>query len=672
MSREALPGKFEARAVGTGRAVTLTTLLLGLFLSGWAPAYAQASTGAKEPAGESRGQGNGHQTIWLKIMAFAEAPVVGADVRVSVQRSQGKLLVDEEAATNDQGVFPAALGSHHSSSLRVSISGGTVNGIPFPWHLSADVEVDDAANSIVVVNPATTLVSLLRDYRPNLKLGDAEALVRRFFGLPENFSLGLALRESAGYGSPLFSPGALALQADSVGGLDALEMDLVDELLGSSSATHPFRGSGRLRGVGTFIAQNLAAGALKWAGGQGAGWVMQSTGLPTSGATPGDISNLQRALADLQSSVDALSRQVSQLTTLVQSTATQTQYNTIVVPALALAAQVNGVGSDLSYFALACPPLPDGSTQKAPDAFCVNQKISVNAELTSTTIQQAYVQEVAYVQDNPTVNFKGILHLYSLWLGQSKPFFRPADSTKMQNLYDYWDAVLTQAANLKVELLHENGAQDNAGGQTQLIDFLGNPNLSPATTGTFQANQAADMKLMFPAVPNGTVISTQDHSMWSINPWAPSGQSYSPAASCYAVAWPFLTSIDVAWKNSPPYAGFNDWEPSPTYEQWQKATAQAPAGQEWRDWLTAQTQTGPDETPASPGFFNWTRVCAGGYGAWTTTKPAGLEHATPPWFWYMIPYKVKDQFEQRAINNTFGFDFPARSLAAGEQYYWYN
>ncbi|MBV9034072.1 MAG: hypothetical protein JO182_06225, partial [Acidobacteriaceae bacterium] len=66
-------------------------------------------------------------------------------------------------------------------------------------------------------------------------------------------------------------------------------------------------------------------------------------------------------------------------------------------------------------------------------------------KLNDVTIQQAYVTMEGYVGDNPTIGFKGMLHLYSLWLAQSKAFFRPADSTDMQNLYDYWDAALTQA-----------------------------------------------------------------------------------------------------------------------------------------------------------------------------------------------------------------------------------
>lgn len=36
----------------------------------------------------NRGQGAGPELVWLKIMAFTDAPVVGADVRVNVRGSQ--------------------------------------------------------------------------------------------------------------------------------------------------------------------------------------------------------------------------------------------------------------------------------------------------------------------------------------------------------------------------------------------------------------------------------------------------------------------------------------------------------------------------------------------------------------------------------------------------------
>ncbi len=128
----------------TGRAAGLAALLLGLPLAGWAaPAQTQltgSATGTRTPRPD-RGR------VWLQILAFTEAPVVGADVRVS---AQGHLLVEAKAATNKYGAFSAEV-PRHLSFFRVTISGGTINGDPFLGHLSADVVLTDPAHRTVAI-----------------------------------------------------------------------------------------------------------------------------------------------------------------------------------------------------------------------------------------------------------------------------------------------------------------------------------------------------------------------------------------------------------------------------------------------------------------------------------------------------------------------------------------
>lgn len=644
----------------------LAPLAVALFLASCTTAAQAQSTGGASAPAASPDPGK----VWLKIMAFTNVPVVGADVRVSVHGSQGRPLVDVHAATNRYGVFPVAVPSH-PSFFRVTISGGTINGEPFLWHLMADVELTDPAHQILVINPVTTLVGLVLDERPDLKLDGAEARVRTFLKLPANYPLGMALRQNSGYVSPFLSVVAFMTEAQAAGGLDAFEHLLLQELA-SESATHSFRQPHLLGSTTSFVAEGLAKGALSYAGGEATGWIMQSTGLTIPGSDSSEIDALLDALAQLQSEIENLSYQVAQLTQLVQSTATQTQFNTIVVPAQALAVQVNGVESDLVYFANACPPLPDdGSTPTPPDAFCTNQKSSVNAELNDVTIQQAYVTMESYVADNPTTGFRGMLHLYSLWLAQSRAFFRAADSTKMQNLYDYWDAALTQAANLKVELLHENGAQDNPGGQQQLIDFLGNPDLNPPTTGTFQANQTANLKLMGSAVPEGTVVSTVGHHlMWSLLPFQPdpqySGYNFSPpaiypGAGCWNSGFPFTGYLYR------PYAGFTHWAPGALNMYWNELVQLAPplsSGQNWQQWLTAETKTTGDETPASDGWFN-SLSCTNPVVAIWTGEGGGSS--------YWVIHLDHDNFSTTGTGSgAHNQEWPARYLADGEFYFWSN
>lgn len=657
------------------RRLLIAAFILGVTLQfpGWAAVAAQPAKITKGTPTKSRGQGNGPELVWLKISAFTDAPVVGADVRVSARGSKGQPLVEVPAATNRYGVVPVLVRSH-PSAFRVTVSGGSTNGKRFQGHLRADVVLTDPARQIVVVNPVTTLVSHVLDNRPNLKLDDAEALVRRFLQLPVNYSLGLALRQNSLYASPYFSPVALMAEVLAAGGLDAFMQQLLAELRASPSATHSFATASLGSDPETTLAENLASGAIQWIGGSGAGWVMQSSGLAPAGATQADIDNLIDALNALQSAVENLSTEVAQLSLLVQSSATQTQYNTIVVPAQTLATQVNGVQNDLAYFAQGCPPLVDDGTQPPPPSqYCISEKSSINVELNDVTIQQAYGVLEGYIADNATTGFRGMLHLYSLWLAQSKAFFRPADSTKMQNLYDYWDSVLTQAANLKVELLHENGAQDNSGGQQELLDFLGDTTQNPPTNGTFQKNQAANMALMFPPVPVGTVVATVDHTMWALLPWqlltdrgtctidgitVPCETYYSlPAAGCYTQSNPSSMSSPRS------YLGYN-WGISPTTPQWQAALKFLPSGTtNWEDWLIQQTSTTSDESPSSPGFFNLIKSC-NILGAWSTTvHVSGSSN-----FWDAV---LLNPGKYTSSNNSPYALWPVRTLGSNEQYFWY-
>jgi hypothetical protein len=201
-------------------------------------------------------------------MAFTDAPVVGADVRVSVHGSQGQPLVDVHAATNKYGVFPVQVPSH-PSSFRVEISGGTTNGEPFLWHLMADIALTNPAHQLAVVNPVTTLVSLVLEERPNLKLDGAEARVRSFLTLPVNYPLGLALRQGSHYTSRFFSPVAFLTEARAAGGLDAFAHLLLQELA-SDSATHSFPPPPLLGSTSSTatsdIQAGLEAGVLDYAG----------------------------------------------------------------------------------------------------------------------------------------------------------------------------------------------------------------------------------------------------------------------------------------------------------------------------------------------------------------------------------------------------------------------
>lgn len=372
-----------------------------------------------------------------------------------------------------------------------------------------------------------------------------------------------------------------------------------------------------------------------------------------------------------------MSSQLTQLTQLVQSSATQEELNTILTPAQTLAGTVDGVEGDLAYFANACPPVPAGSTPTNPSSYCTSEKTTVMGELNSVTILQGYGTMQGYIADNPTILFRGILHLSSLYLAQSKPFFRPADSTDMQNLFDYWDAALTQAANLNVEQLHAVDAQDSA--PTQLTDFMGNPTLNPPTTGTFQANEAANLKLMYPAVPVGTVINTRDHKMWATDYPVPSWDSCN---TYWGMPPPLGSTFNGPFTSSLTWNGITGWI-SPSFPDFQ-ALIQGWTGQNPNSWLTAQTEAVSPDSPPDSGFANLVTPplgCLGGGLAWTSTpngsyySDAGKQYPE----YYLVnfsdgaggPGTPNSGGEAAGLNNWY-FIVLDRSLGQGEQYFWYN
>lgn len=633
---------------------------------------------ATHASGQNSRNRDGHHAddTWVRISVFTDHPLADADVVIS--RTDGVPIFEREHATNERGFYPALVGrlprnfrvtvvweANRESRAAAFRSLGEVR-------LSADVRNFDRVHGVVYVNPVTTMVSRLLDRRPQLGLLRAQILVRLFLGLPVNASLGAALREGKYFQSSYFSQSKFMAAANHYGSFDGYLEKLLSEAIYNRQLRHPFRppgNSGQLGGIASFLAENLAKGALSWAAGQGAGWVAQSAGLTTPGATADDIAQLQESLDNLQSSVDQLSKQLDAATQEILAALLQTQYSLLASPALALGAQVNGVESDLTYFVEGCPPLPESAaTERAgavPADYCKTQKALVINELANPSINHSYETfSNAYLLDTQAVSFKGMLHLFSLSTGQSLRFFRPADSTTVINMFNYWDAVETQAANLKVELLHLQGAEENPAGVKELTDFLGDATANPPTQGLLQKTHGAELQLIWFPVPVGTVINTKDKTMWltnypvnfGCNAAPPSGGAWTSAQS------QFVNIQAVGWL-------------SPTVDQ-AKALIDGWTGASPNQWLVDQTTTGPNESPQSLSFAYvithcgtpriWTRDATGSSAqingqSYATDFTLNLQDGTFP----------SPTSSAGARGVTTNWIFLVRTLMSGEQYYWY-
>lgn len=629
-----------------------------------------ANAWAQDPASPAS-QALDDDYTWLQISAFTDIPLARADV--DVYDTEGHLLFEKRSATNTQGVFPARVRAL-PRDFRVTVTWDASKQDDFDhiflgkFKLSADERDFDPVHGIVYVNPVTTIVSRLVDRFPHLKLHEARALVRRALGFPPNASLGAALRQGKFFTPQYFSVKEFLKKANEYGGVEEYIKFLITEMQNDPGKRFLFAPPPKssVGGVLSFVAVNLAKGALSWAAGQGCGWAMQSAGIITPDATKEDIANLQAGLTDLQSSVDQLSKQIDALTNEVLAQFTTTQYNQIVVPALQLASLIDGVEDDLAYFNSACPPGPYDPQSVNVD-YCTQRKTYIIGELSNVTISQSFGTLSTYVLDNPALNYKGLVHLFSQSLGQTVRFFRPADSTKVQNMFDYWDSVQTQAANLKVELLHFQGAQNSPATSGQLIGFLGDPNANPPTQGTFQNTRDAEQKLMFPAVPVGTVVDTKTRFMWRTD--IPTDRN-----GCFA-KWPYSASsypyTDNTFSN-----GLWGWS-SPFFADYQ--TLVDGGGNDPMGWLIAQTKAVAPDTPQSAGFpdivyagthYNenpgyW---CINSTAAWSVDTAPPINGARAN---YLFDFKNATKISAPSSVGYWDWLFLRRPLERDEQYYWY-
>jgi hypothetical protein len=654
------------------------------------------------------------QFNWLRISVFTDNPLAGADVAVFA--TDGQLLFEKANATNVRGIYPVKL-MPVPKDFRVVVVG--VN--PNPSHrfnlglvvLSADVHNYNPITDVVYVNPVTTMVTGVKLRHPEFSLQQAQARVRQFLGMPANASLGAALRETPLFQSAYFSESAFLNQANEHGGMLYFIADLLNQMLGNPRAIHrfpsllapsqlpaiephqsqginqtsisqlsPSASLGSSSGdVATFVATNLAAGALEWVEGQGLGWVAQSAGIIAPGATAAQVAQLQQSLDSLQSSVSQLKDQLQQSTQQILNELTKTQYNTLATQALALASDVNVAEQNLDYYVDGCPPLPEDGTSESDgslsDDWCRTQGDLVRSQLTDIQINGSYERLAGWLLDNPSIGFKGMIHLFSLSAGQSVRFFRPADSTRVQNMFNYWQTVETQAANLKVELWHLNGNQNNSGGKKQITDFLGNPDLDPPTTGTFQATNAAEQQLMFPPLPVGTVLDTKTLLMW-LTDLPRFNVVFLNGKTNYFC--PYLQGTDTPGYGytSGPSFGYSynglSWI-SPNLSQMQ-ALISGWSGSSPMAWLISQSQAVAPDTPTSSGFFNVIACGQSGNNVYVWTTNNQGSQGTP-----YSPYALMDMRNGSVppkntppyvnITNLGQYLYLARGLAKGEQYYWY-
>lgn len=615
---------------------------------------------------------------WLRITVFANVPIAGADI--AVYDRKGKRIFEKKNATNDRGVYTARV-RDLPRDFRVS---ATANGVRSQnaslrptgkFTLSADVRNFDADSGVVYLNPATTLAADVADKLRDHDVARAQNVVRRYLVLPAGASLGAAMRQGPYYQSPYFSETMFLKQAEQNGGIDRFLNNLTAQAVRPGSQPHSFAGERRSPvAVAKFIGLNLASGALSWLGGQGVGWALGSGNKPEPGATKKDIQQLQDKLGDLQSSVNDLSNQLTNLSDELKAELTEVKYTQYVVPALSIASLVDTVEEEVRFYADDCPPIVEdaGGAGRAevPEGFCNDEKMRISRKLEDNRIGSAFQDLSTFLLPNGPGGSTGMVRLYSQSLATRRRFFRPADSTKMEEMFDYWYSVQIQAANLRVEDWHFAGKQNTPGGRQQLQDFLGYKNAEPPKPGRMQNTLEAEAKLMYPPVPANTVVNTRDGTMWLT-----SFPAYSKRPGVFHALEcgpPPNGGLDKFPVTKPVEMNGMQWT-SPTAAQLE-ALVLGWTGKSAMAWVTANTRSVAPDVPTSAGMLNVNErhivICLPPKDHGYFISRAWSKDSTGDNGWYSTLDLVTGKITRSRTGGDLEGLYLARELRPGEQYYW--
>lgn len=277
------------------------SLYFGMLVAAMLVACSSADTGGSLPVSVSG------------YVALAER-INGAKVDIYAAPKRAGDAPLASATTDRTGRFNAGLPSGKDFTVEVSqitLSDGTT----VPGMLRADVRNYD--QTLVDINPATTLVSALMAKRPDLPPEQAAALVRHFLGLPDYKNLPGLMTTTAD-----FSHAKFLMEALDAKGLDTFTASLVQEMQSSPSAVHSFAQQLLQAGTGITglinpeaLATKLADTVLSRTIGLGVDAALSWLGLGGNGNDAAILNRLQAIddkLADLKNQLQNINSNVLQ------------------------------------------------------------------------------------------------------------------------------------------------------------------------------------------------------------------------------------------------------------------------------------------------------------------------------------------------------------------------
>ncbi len=442
-----------ARAVAAVLTAAAVAALLAPPASARATAASARATGCSQARGQAR---SGLVPVWAYVNG--RTPVAGAPV--VLMRKAGnrwRTLSGPRRRTNSFGVALLCV-RQVPRSFTVQVRGGRAGGRKLAGSLRLEVSGYRRDDSVLEVNPLTTLVAYMTRIHPRMRHARARALIKHYYRIPAWADLGADMRDSR-----WFDAGAYLRAVRHYGSVSALNRAVAIRIFRGGRAPRPATLSYAARAsvpgrpdarIGSFFDKPLpqrikeifsslratTKETLKGAVVESAlGWVLDMGRLVTgTGPDPGSPEHIAEQFKLVREQLSALGEQVTQLHGKVDELSQAiagSDASRLLHQSDTLLASIDHASGEIEYLARLSP------TDAGYNDFA--DKLSFYIETKLTDGPRLFKHML-----NPTIALAdNAIKATSRALGQ-KRFFDARDSKLVDSVYNYYAVYQTQLATL--------------------------------------------------------------------------------------------------------------------------------------------------------------------------------------------------------------------------------